>query len=163
MPEIPGLLDSLFVSEPLRSIFADRARLQAMLEVESALALAQAELGLIPDSAARFIEAACDADLFSVAELSAATAHAGNVAIPLIKALTAEVERRNAPAARYVHWGATSQDVIGTPARPRGSGPSAGRSWRWDWSRSRRPIATPAPTSRTTSGSRSSDSASGTT
>ena len=40
----------------------------------------------------------------------------GNLAIPLVKALTANVAKVDAEAARYVHWGATSQDVIDTGA-----------------------------------------------
>ncbi len=39
---------------------------------------------------------------------------AGNLAIPLVKQLTARVKARDPNAARYVHWGATSQDAIDT-------------------------------------------------
>src|SRR5690606_10643610 len=47
-------------------------------------------------------------------EIGNAAAASGNVAIPLVKALTAEVARRDKEAARFVHWGATSQDIIDT-------------------------------------------------
>ena len=51
----------------------------------------------------------------SVALAEAAT-RSGNLAIPLVKVLTADVAKSAPDAARYVHWGATSQDVIDTAA-----------------------------------------------
>jgi 3-carboxy-cis,cis-muconate cycloisomerase len=54
--------------------------------------------------------------LFDIAALGDAATLSGNLAIPLVKALTAEVAKTDAEAARYVHWGATSQDVIDTAA-----------------------------------------------
>ena len=72
---------------------------------------AEADVGIVPRSAAEAIAAACDACLYDIAALGEAAAPAGNVAIPLVKALTAKV---NEKARGYVHWGATSQDVIDT-------------------------------------------------
>ncbi|CUT14902.1 3carboxyciscismuconate cycloisomerase EC 5512 [Bradyrhizobium sp.] len=60
------------------------------------------------------IEAACKADTFDTAALAEAATRSGNLAIPLVKTLTANVGKADAEAARYVHWGATSQDVIDT-------------------------------------------------
>jgi 3-carboxy-cis,cis-muconate cycloisomerase len=60
------------------------------------------------------IAAACRAEAFDLAALAEAAARAGNLAIPLVKTLTADVAKADAEAARYVHWGATSQDVIDT-------------------------------------------------
>src|SRR5207302_6405410 len=54
------------------------------------------------------------AGTFDRAALAEAATRSGNLAIPLVKALTANVAKANAEAARYVHWGATSQDVIDT-------------------------------------------------
>ncbi len=48
------------------------------------------------------------------AELARGAKLAGNIAIPLVKALTALVAQSDKDAARYVHWGATSQDAIDT-------------------------------------------------
>jgi 3-carboxy-cis,cis-muconate cycloisomerase len=87
-----------------------------MLDVERALARAQVQCGVIPAAALAPIEAACSADLYAIPALSAATALAGNPAIPLVKALTAQVKANDADAARWVHWGATSQDIIDTGA-----------------------------------------------
>ncbi|MXV05749.1 MULTISPECIES: 3-carboxy-cis,cis-muconate cycloisomerase [unclassified Xanthomonas] len=111
-----SLLRPLFGDPIVDAAFDDRARLQAMLDVEAALARAQARCGVIPASAAAPIAAACDAARYDVATLAAATALAGNPAIPLVKALTAQVAAADEDAARWVHWGATSQDVIDSGA-----------------------------------------------
>jgi 3-carboxy-cis,cis-muconate cycloisomerase len=52
--------------------------------------------------------------LFDLAALAQAATRSGNLAIPLVKALTADVAKADVEAARYVHWGATSQDMIDT-------------------------------------------------
>jgi len=98
----------------MRAITADEARLQRMLDVEAALARAEAALGVIPAGAAGPISKACRADLFDIKALGEAAVSSGNLAIPLVKALTAEVKKASAEAAGYVHWGATSQDIIDT-------------------------------------------------
>jgi 3-carboxy-cis,cis-muconate cycloisomerase len=98
----------------MRAVVADGARLQRMLDFEAALARAEAALGVIPATAAPAISGACLADRYDLAAIGEAAVAAGNIAIPLIKALTAEVAKSDAEAARYVHWGATSQDVIDT-------------------------------------------------
>jgi 3-carboxy-cis,cis-muconate cycloisomerase len=98
----------------MRAACDDAAYLQHMLDFESALARAEVAVGVIPAAAAAPIAAACRADRFDVAALAQAASRAGNLAIPLVKALTANVATTDADAARYVHWGATSQDVIDT-------------------------------------------------
>jgi 3-carboxy-cis,cis-muconate cycloisomerase len=95
-------------------LHADQAMLGRMLEVEAALAHAEAAIGLIPRSAVGPIAFACDPNRYDMAALGKAAATAGNLVIPLVKALTAEVAKRDSNAARYVHWGATSQDIIDT-------------------------------------------------
>ncbi|HKT69202.1 MAG TPA: 3-carboxy-cis,cis-muconate cycloisomerase, partial [Terriglobales bacterium] len=70
--------------------------------------------GVIPASAAAPIAAKCRAELFDFDALAQAAAPAGNLAIPLVKQLTALVAAENNGAARFVHWGATSQDAIDT-------------------------------------------------
>jgi 3-carboxy-cis,cis-muconate cycloisomerase len=108
------LLDQLFGTDEVSAAFDDRARLQAMLDFEAGLARAEAKVGVIPADAVGPIAKACDAGRFDVAALAAATALAGNPAIPLVKALTKAVAAAAPQAARWVHWGATSQDVIDT-------------------------------------------------
>jgi 3-carboxy-cis,cis-muconate cycloisomerase len=103
-------------SAAMRAICDDAATLQNMLDFEAALARAEAAVGVIPSGAAGPIRAACKADAFDLADLAEAATRSGNLAIPMVKALTANVAKANAEAARYVHWGATSQDVIDTAA-----------------------------------------------
>ena len=98
----------------MRAVMADKARLQRMLDVEYALAAATARLGIIPKKAIKPIGDACVAERYDIAALGEAAVASGNIAIPLVKALTAEVMKRDADSAGYVHWGATSQDIIDT-------------------------------------------------
>jgi 3-carboxy-cis,cis-muconate cycloisomerase len=110
----PGLLGSLFTTDRMREIFSDRARLQGMLDFEAALARAESRAGVIPSNVALPIAASCRAELFDLPALARGAALAGNLAIPMVKALTDLVARSDAHAARYVHWGATSQDAQDT-------------------------------------------------
>jgi 3-carboxy-cis,cis-muconate cycloisomerase len=113
---LSALLAPLFSSAAMRAVCDDAATLQHMLDFEAALARAEAEVGVIPASAVGPIANACKAERFDLSALAEAATRSGNLAIPLVKALTADVARANADAARYVHWGATSQDVIDTAA-----------------------------------------------
>jgi 3-carboxy-cis,cis-muconate cycloisomerase len=101
-------------SAAMRAVCDDMAYLQHMLDFEAALARAEVASGAIPASAAGPIASACKARAFDLAALAQAAAKSGNLAIPLVRALTAAVAKTDAEAARYVHWGATSQDVIDT-------------------------------------------------
>jgi 3-carboxy-cis,cis-muconate cycloisomerase len=104
----------MFSSAAMRAVCDDTACLQRMLDFEAALARAEAVIGVIPTSAAEPIANACEAGAFELTALAEAATRSGNLSIPLVKALTAAVGKTDADAARYVHWGATSQDVIDT-------------------------------------------------
>jgi len=108
------LLARLFGSAETTPLFDDRARLQGMLDFEAALARAEARAGVIPAQSAARIGDRCRAELFDVEKLAEATARAGNPAIPMVKALIALVAADDPEAARYVHFGATSQDAMDT-------------------------------------------------
>jgi 3-carboxy-cis,cis-muconate cycloisomerase len=108
------LFDHLFRSEEVEKLFSSRACLQAMLDFEAALARAEARARVIPSSVATAIAAKCNVESFDTAALAKGAQLAGNPAIPLVKALTARVAQADKDAARYVHWGATSQDTIDT-------------------------------------------------
>jgi 3-carboxy-cis,cis-muconate cycloisomerase len=108
------LLAPLLSSAPMRAICDDATTLQHMLDFEAALARVEAAVGVIPAAAISAIETSCRADRFDLAALAEAATRSGNLAIPLVKALTADVAQTAPDAARYVHWGATSQDVIDT-------------------------------------------------
>lgn len=114
MTQRPGnqLFDAYFTARDMREVFCDQGRVQAMLDFEAALARAEARVGLIPSSAVAPIAAACDAHLYDFAALGEAIATAGNSAIPLVKALGKQIASSDAEAERYVHLGATSQDVM---------------------------------------------------
>lgn len=85
-----------------------------MLDFEAALAVAEARVGVIPAAAAPAISAKCRAEFFDPPALAEATARAGTPAIPLVKHLTALVAADAPDAARFIHWGATSQDAMDT-------------------------------------------------
>src|SRR5712672_2832708 len=108
------LLAPMLSSAAMRAVCDDGAYLQHMLDFEAALARTEAAAGVIPANAAGPIAKACKASSFDLVDLAEAATRCGNLAIPLVKALTADVARADADAARYVHWGATSQDVIDT-------------------------------------------------
>lgn len=108
------LLAPMLSSAAMRAVCDDRSTLQNMLDFEAALARAEAATGVIPKASVGPIEAACKADSLDIAALAEAATRSGNLAIPLVKILTANVGKADSEAARYVHWGATSQDVIDT-------------------------------------------------
>jgi len=108
------LIESLATTETLAELFSDKSVLQAMLDFEAALARAEARAGVIPKAAATHISAAARVAHFDIPLLSRATLRAGTPAIPMVKVLTEKVGARNSEAARWVHWGATSQDVVDT-------------------------------------------------
>src|SRR5438132_11618661 len=91
---------------------SDRAWVQAMLDVEAALARAESRLGIIPAAAADGIATHCRVDEFDTAQLGRAAVRSATPVIPLVNALRAAVPKDAAP---YVHHGATSQDILDTP------------------------------------------------
>jgi 3-carboxy-cis,cis-muconate cycloisomerase len=90
---------------------SDEAWLRAMLEVEAALAAAEARAGVIPAEAAAVIRRACADARIDLERLGRDAAASATPVVPLVRALTAAVPGE---AAGFVHWGATSQDVVDT-------------------------------------------------
>lgn len=110
-----GIYQHIFYQPEITALFSDRQLLDYMLQVEVALAKAQAQLGVIPEAAATVIAAVVaqqGVSCLDQAQLATAAGLAGNLAIPLVKQLTHAVAQQDQSAAGYVHWGATSQDVI---------------------------------------------------
>lgn len=105
------LRDTVFATPEAVALFSGAALAQRMLDVEAALARAQARAGLIPPAAAEAIAAACRADRLDPAALYREAAQAGTPVIPLVRMLTALIP---GDAQRYVHRGATSQDILDT-------------------------------------------------
>jgi len=108
------LIDCLAATKALSEIFSDRHILQTMLNFETALARAEAHVGVIPVEAASAIAQAAAAQDFDIDELVEASLRAGTPAIPMVRMLRNAVHSQNAAAASFVHWGATSQDVVDT-------------------------------------------------
>jgi 3-carboxy-cis,cis-muconate cycloisomerase len=108
-----GTFDGLFVPDRVADATSERAWLQAMLDVEAALAAAEAEAGIVPRQAADAIAAVCNADRFDAGALARDGRESGSPVVPLVRALTAELPD---DTARYVHWGATTQDVMDSAA-----------------------------------------------
>jgi 3-carboxy-cis,cis-muconate cycloisomerase len=109
-----SIFDSFLTTPDMIAVFDDAAIVQAMFRFEEALSQAQAEEGLIPQSAARAIAGVCKAQLYDIPAIIVAGRRAGSLAIPLVKELTRTVALYDAQAATHVHWGSTSQDVIDT-------------------------------------------------
>ena len=112
-----GLFAPIFTGDELLQATDDRAWLQALLDVEAALAGAEADTGIIPTPAAEIITTFCTGagatDRFDSSQLGRAARLGGNPVIPLVEILTAVLP----PEARgWVHWGATSQDILDTAA-----------------------------------------------
>jgi 3-carboxy-cis,cis-muconate cycloisomerase len=104
------LLRDLYGTSEMRAIFDSRALVQAWLDVERALAEAEAEVGVIPDWAATRIAEECQASHFDLAALRAGIAASKHPLVPLVVALG----NRCGEAGAYVHWGTTTQDVVDT-------------------------------------------------
>ena len=110
-PADSTILGTLYGSDAMRAVFAERQWLQYMLDVEAALARVQARLGIVPAAAARAIARAARAENLDLKELAAGTRVTGYPVVALTRALA----RAAGPGAGgYVHWGATTQDVMDT-------------------------------------------------
>jgi 3-carboxy-cis,cis-muconate cycloisomerase len=108
-----GLFTGVFARGGAAEATTARAWLQAMLDFEAALARAWAREKVVPAETAERIAAACAADAFDVDELGAAAAATATPVAPMVAALR---ERVGPAAAKHVHRGATSQDVVDTAA-----------------------------------------------
>ncbi len=108
------LYQNFFYSPQADALFSDKATIGYMLQFESALAQAQAKHGMIPQACADIIYNNCVIENIDIQLLISQVGLGGNACIPLVKQLTNVVKKQNTEAAGYVHFGATSQDVIDT-------------------------------------------------
>jgi len=108
------ITDALVTTGELSEVFADSSAIQAMLDVEAALARVESTLGIVPPQAATAITKAAVATEFDAAALAREARKSGTIAIPLVRALTERVRAIDPAAAGFVHWGATSQDIVDT-------------------------------------------------
>jgi 3-carboxy-cis,cis-muconate cycloisomerase len=105
------LLASQFQDETTAHIFSEAQHIRYLLQVEVALARSEAKLGVISPEAAQAIAAAADTLRINTARLSSETERDGVPITELVKQLRAHV---GGEAAHFVHWGATTQDILDT-------------------------------------------------
>jgi 3-carboxy-cis,cis-muconate cycloisomerase len=105
------LFRDLFGTAEMRAIFCDAGYLTRCLKVEAALARAQAGIGMIPAAAAREISAKANLASLDLASLKRETEIVGYPILPLVNQLAAAC---SGDAGGYVHWGATTQDIMDT-------------------------------------------------
>jgi len=105
------LFKDQFSSAAMRKIFSDETTVQRWLDVEAALARVEARLGIIPAEAAAAINAHARVELFDLDQLKSEMDRTSHHVVPLLRAI-----RKLCPgsAGEYVHWGATTQDVMDT-------------------------------------------------
>jgi 3-carboxy-cis,cis-muconate cycloisomerase len=112
MPVNPAdgpVMGALYGTDTMRAAMGETAFLQRMLDVEAALARAQARLGIVPAEAAAAITAAAKAERLDLAALAAATRNTGYPVVGLVRQLSA---LSGPEAGRWTHWGATTQDIM---------------------------------------------------
>jgi 3-carboxy-cis,cis-muconate cycloisomerase len=108
----PGEPTAYRIADPgVRGLFAETSRYQAWLDVEAALAQAQAELGIIPQSAAEEITRKAQLSWLDLDNIRAGLARTGHSLVPLIWELDRVCD---GDAGGYVHWGATTQNITQT-------------------------------------------------
>ena len=104
------VFSDMFGTAEMRAVFADEALIGRYLEAEVALARAQARLGVVPQSAAADIDAAARSIKVDFKKLRHETEVVGYPILPLVHQLSEAAGE----AGRYVHWGATTQDIMDT-------------------------------------------------
>ena len=104
-------LKDRYGSAAMRAIWSDRAMVQAWLDCEAALALAESDVGIVPKASARDIRKAARVDNISLKAMRAEFDLTWNPILPLVNALRARLPER---AAQWVHWGATSKNIMDT-------------------------------------------------
>lgn len=104
-------LQHLWGTDELRTIFGEENRIQKWLDFEAALATAQAELGLIPEAAAKQITEKATIEIIDVPKMSAEIRRIKHSLVPALKQLQGACSRENG---EWVHYGATTQDVVDT-------------------------------------------------
>jgi len=105
-----AIFKDMFGTEAMRQVFDDNATIRRYTETEVALAKVQGTLGVIPASAARAIIARADCSKIDMTELKNETEIVGYPILPLVHQLS----KICGPEGEYLHWGATTQDIMDT-------------------------------------------------
>lgn len=101
----------LFSSLEMREVFSDAGRIRAWLQAEAALAKAEADCGIIPFDAAEKIADAARLENLDLTAMKAEYDRVGFPILPLVHQLSKVCDLESA---RWIHWGATTQDIIDT-------------------------------------------------
>ena len=104
-------LQHLWSTDELRAVFSEENRVQKWLDFEAALAAAQAEMGLIPAAAAKEIAEKAKVEHIDIAKMSVEIRRIKHSLVPALKQLQAACSKENG---EWVHYGATTQDVVDT-------------------------------------------------
>ena len=110
-PADSKIFGALYGTDEVRELFSDRAHLRFMLDVESALARAESKLGLVPPAVADAIGRAAQVDDLRLDYIAESTRRVGYPIVALVKELG---RLAGDEAARYIHLGATTQDILDT-------------------------------------------------
>ena len=108
-PADGAVLGVLYGTDAMRAAVGERALLSRMLDVEAALARAEARLGIVPEAAAQAITAAARFEMLDLPALAVSTRNTGYPVVGLVRQLSAAAGE---DAGRWTHWGATTQDVV---------------------------------------------------
>ncbi|HMA72870.1 MAG TPA: 3-carboxy-cis,cis-muconate cycloisomerase [Xanthobacteraceae bacterium] len=106
-----GIFGDIFFTESMRRIFADENRIQKYLDIEAALARAQAHLGIIPQNACDEIVRHCSIAEYDFGKLKTETERIGYPVLPVVQQLVALCRDG---LGEWCHWGATTQDITDT-------------------------------------------------
>jgi 3-carboxy-cis,cis-muconate cycloisomerase len=106
-----AIFKDMYGTDELRQVFSDENLLQCWLDVEAALARAEAAVGLVPPEAAAEITRQARVELLDIAALKQGIDQTTHELVPLVRQLAALCDGE---ADRYVHWGATTQDITDT-------------------------------------------------
>jgi 3-carboxy-cis,cis-muconate cycloisomerase len=107
-------IPSLFSTPQMDRVFSIENQLTNMVRFEWALSSALESAGLASEGTATAMEPLLGGAFVDVPSLFEQARQSGNIAIPFVRQLTAEVRRRNEAASHSIHLGATSQDVLDT-------------------------------------------------
>jgi len=111
LPIDSAIFGALFGTEEMRAIFSEQAYLQAMLDVEAALSRAEAGLGLVPQEVANAVTGAAKVENLRLDEIARSTVKVGYPVVALVRELG---RAAGGEAARFIHLGATTQDILDT-------------------------------------------------
>ncbi len=105
-----GVFGDIFSTPEMRAAFSEEAWFARMVEVEGALARAEGAVGVVPQEAAAAISDVCSSFQPDMAVLKTGTERVGYPVLPLVRQIAAA----SGSSGGYVHWGATTQDIMDT-------------------------------------------------